>query len=534
MTQMTPPALPDVRSATLAVTLSLGAAENKLQLPSGFTGLLSAALGRTGRDLDVLYDYAHDEQIGATGQYWKGRKPTSGDLKDVLPQLVQDDQLGPAMTREVDAQFAKDPEWDAHLKGEVLDKGHEIVTALTAWDVDADLTPAAKDAAAARWWAGRMVGRVYVPDEYGEVLLKNPPRDLAAALEFVHVEAIDPRHGGPVVNGHGRTLGYWNRYTLTEGTEKVTHIEVYTPERSFRLRQGSGGAATLVEDSVADNPLASAGTRRRPEFLMWHADRDGGSALTRTVRDLQDRLNVVTTYMGRNDEQTGYRQFIVANAQEPRTPEGKPAAYQMGPGVVVNLKGLTIDAVTYQEGDSPKRHTPTWQVVDPLNPAEYHIPAITQWTRRILDKLDQTFTLVPETQVSGESKRQSRKPFDRRVTIASQDTGAFLAWALRAALMLAAQLLGREREYQDVTFVPRLFLDVDAINLEETRVKLAMWQAGALQLEALLQSTPGIADAAAAAKAIEEDGTGNPDQAAKQAALDRLVNGSGGGSSGNV
>lgn len=528
MTQtMTPPALPAVGGGMLFTTLDLQALDERRRPSPAFVALLTAALTNKSTDLDVLYDYTHDQQIGKTGQYWKGRKPASGQLTDVLPQLVQDDQIGPAMAREVDSQFAKDPEWDAMRGGKKIAPEDELVQAMTTWHTDANLTAAVKDAARNRWWAGQMVGRVYIPDDYAEDLKRRPPITLAAALEFVHVEAVDPRQGGPLVNAHGRTLGYWNRYAVGDGAQKATHIELYTPKTFVRLKQTAGGVAQVIPDSEADSPFQDAEGRRRPEFLMWHSDRDGGSAVTRSVRDFQDRLNVVSTYHGRNDEQTGYRQFIVSNAEDPTTPEGKPAAYQMGPGVVVSLRGLTVDALTYGENDQPKRLTPSWEVVDPLNPEEFHIPSSAKWEKGILGKLDQLWTLNPESQVSGESKRQSRKPFDKRVTFGAQDSGAFIAWALRAALMLAAQLLRQQARYQDVTFIPKMFLDIDAVNLEELRVKLTMWQAGALQLVTLLEATPGVSDAAAEAEALAQGG-GSPEEQARLEALKRLTGGTGG------
>lgn len=63
--------------------------------------------------------------------------------------------------------------------------------------------------------------------------------------------------------------------------------------------------------------------------------------------------------------------------------------------------------------------------------------------------------------------------------------------------------------------------DVDAANLEELRVKLSMWQAGALTLVALLESTPGVTDAAKEAASIEQESA--PAAQARQEALSRLT-----------
>ncbi|GGL15747.1 hypothetical protein [Deinococcus radiotolerans] len=529
--------VPVASSIQISVQLASTVRSDLLDLPTqrALTRSLNSPLSA---DLDELHAYAHDDQLGPAGERWKGRKPADGAEDEFLTMLVVNDQIGPAMNREVSDQFAKDPEWDATKGAEKLEEKHEIVTAGTDWHREAGLTDAAKDAARSRFWAGRMVGRVYIPDEYQDRLLPTSagrPRTLAEALDLIHVQAVDPREGGPVQDRHGRTLGYWYAYDQeVEGrSEDRRVVEVHTPTHvhKFQLRNGE---LEPLEDIPADSPFhdpAQPQRARRAEYLMWHADRDGGTAITKTAKHSQDRLTVVVTYHGRNDDQTGYRQLIVTNAEQPKNTKGQPVAFPMGPGVALNIRGLKKPKSGTQGlgSDEPDRHTPDIKVVEPLNPAEYHIPSEDAWKRRILEVFDQAYTLSPEVQVSGESKRVSRKPYDRRVAFAAQDTGAFIAWALRAALMLAAQILGKTAEYRDVTFQPKMYLDVDAVNLEELRVKLQMWESGALTLVSLLEATPGVTDAAKEAGRIEEGkGTGGTPENDKQAALDRLAKGGGG------
>ena len=520
-----PQVMPPV-TGTILLTAQLGEG-NSEQLPPALTAALWSSLSAAPADLDWRHDYTHDNQLGSSAQYWKGRKPAEGQEDDFVDMLVVDDQLGPAMAREVSDQFAKDPEWDITLDGKRLEPEHELVKLMTDWHLEAGLTAAAKDAAECRWWAGRMVGRVYIPEEYREQLPQ--VSTLEQALELVHVQAVDPREGGPLLDRHGRTLGYWYRYGHTpEGGEPQTLVEVHTPERVLTFR--ADGEGLSLEDE-ADSPFhdpQQPQRARRAEYLMWHADRDGGSVLTQSIRHFQDRLNVVATYKGRNDDQTGYRQFIVTNAEQPKNKKGEVVAFPMGPGVALNIRGLEKPAATVMASEHPDRHTPNWEVLNPLNPEEYHHPSMKGWKSGLLEKLDQLWTLSPETQVSGESKRQSRKPYDRRVAFAGQDAGAFLAWALRAALMLAEQVLGRS-EYRGATFQPKLFLDIDAVNLEELRVKLAMWQAGALTLVALLEATPGVTDAAKEAEAVAKGEGTSEESEAKRKALERLAGGEGGG-----
>lgn len=526
-------------ASTIQVTVQLAQAETLDVIDAPTQRAFVAALNTREENIDELHDYAHDEQLGRSAERWKGRRPADGDEEQFLSMLVVNDQIGPAMGREVSDQFAKDPDWDATQGEQKLDNTHEVVTALTDWHKEAGLVATAKEAAAARFWAGRMVGRVYIPEEYAERITPGAlghPTTLAEALDLVHVQAVDPREGGPVEDQHGRVLGYWYAYDQAgeqEGRSKRI-VELHLKDQIHKFEQRDGNLHLLEEES-ADSPFhdpAQPQRLRRAEYLMWHTDREGGSAITKTARTSQDRLTVVVTYHGRNDDQTGYRQFITTNAEQPRNKKGEAIPFPMGPGVALNIRGLKKPkaGTSIGGGDEHERHTPTWQVVEPLNPKEFHIPSEEAWKRRILDVFDQAYTLTPEVQVSGESKRQSRKAYDRRVAFAAQDAGLFLAWALRAALMLAAQVLDKTAEYRDVTFQPKLYLDVDAVNLEELRVKLNMWQAGALTLTTLLEATPGVTDAVKEAGALAGEGGGvSPDAQAKQAALDRLVNGAGTG-----
>ncbi|WP_027480541.1 hypothetical protein [Deinococcus pimensis] len=523
MARTKPQVFPAV-SGTITVTAGLALAELP-NMPVGTRDTLTAAVAEHDPELDELYAYAHENQLGEHGENWKGRRPANDDIVTALPLLVMDDQIGPALAREVDAQFAKPPEWDAVQEGTNLPPENELVKVMADWADFTDLTGTAKDAARARFWAGRMLGRAYVPEEYADVLAnpRTKPTTLADALALVHVQAIDPREGGPLVDPHKRVLGYWYRYESTLEGRAVTLVEVHLPRQVLTFRQLDRGKLELLRGAV--NPFANAQTDtalRRAEYLMWHMDRDGGTAITKSVRHAQDRLNCVVTYMAMNDDQTGYRQFIVSNAEQPRDRAGKPVPFPMGPGVALNLRGLPIDAVKQDPNSKPSRHTPTWEVLDPLNPEEFHVPSIKKWVSSILEKLDQQWTQEMDSQVSGESKRQSRKPFDRRVAFAGQDMGLFIAWALRAALMLAAQMLGQTETYRAVTFVPKVFLDVDAVNLEELRVKLQMWQAGALTLTTLLESTPGVPDAAKEEQALKERQT-DPTEQARRKLLDDLL-----------
>lgn len=484
--------------------------------------LLLARLNEAQTDLNRLGLYASGRTLGVNGSFWRGRKGKGGDMTQVLTSLVQDDQIGPAIKRIVDGQLDKDPDWQAVegaltlvSSGAVVPEGSsesvrpdERVDAMTTWHTEAALITALRSAAWAYQWAGRMVLRVYIPDEYRDLIESRAAWTLAEALELVYVQAVDPRDGGPVIDAHGRVLGYFFAYQVTDPVRRTTTkwVEFHTQD-TVQLYQRVGGLALNPVGEPMPNPLydeTRLGSRRR-EYLMWHADRLGGTAITPSAIDAQDRLNAANTYMGRNDDMTGFRMIVTGNAETPVDDLGKPTTWKAGPDVVITLIGIPKD-----DRDNPTdggRETPTFQIIDPVDPRSHSIPSINHWGRKVMAAFDQGWAADGELEVSGESKRVSRKPHDKRVIFASVDTGAGMAWALRAGLMLASSLVGEEalREAAAVRFRPRMYLDVDSANLAEYVAKLTAYEKGALDLESLLESTPGLTDVASAKARVEAE-----------------------------
>lgn len=476
--------------------------------------LLTALLRQPTSDLNRLVLYATGHTLGKNGSFWKGRRPRGGDMTAVISQLVQNDQIGPCLARIVDGQLDRDPDWQA-MDGDVTllsesaapAEGEEpdpslrpdpIVDAMTQWHTDANLLAEIRTAAHAYQWAGRAVMRVYVPDAYEADLEERDDWTLAEALELVHVQAVDPRDGGPILDGHGRCLGYFFAYGVRDELTLTTtrYVEVHTPEEVRRYRRV--GTASLVPDGEPrPNPMhdpALTGSRRH-EYLMLHVDRRGGSALTPSAIDSQDRLNAAETYFGRNDDMGSFRMIVTGNAEDPVTPDGRPTTWKAGPDVVISLVGLP--ELDVKGGATGKRHTPTFQVIEPLDPSVHNVPSVNHWRRNVLSAFDQEWTLGEDAaDASGESKRQSRKAHDKRVVFAAADTARLLVWALRAALKLAASIVGDTEleRVSPVRFLARMYLDVDSTNLNEYRAKLDAWRAGGLDLVSLLESTPGVTD----------------------------------------
>ncbi|NJK45830.1 MAG: hypothetical protein HC933_17575, partial [Pleurocapsa sp. SU_196_0] len=205
-------------------------------------------------------------------------------------------------------------------------------------------------------------------------------------------------------------------------------------------------------------------------------------------------LNESWTNLKRNDQLAGYRSIITTNAEDPTDDNGKPIPWTFGPARVQSLQGVIARG---DEANPEAIATPGVIVVDPVNPLESSIPTITTLVEAILEQLDQLWTRSSSQNVSGESKRESRKAFDKRVIETAGGLVRALQWALETALALAATVNNRRDPYARYRINPKLFLDVERGNLELFKALLTGYERNVVSLEALVLANPGVEDAAA-------------------------------------
>lgn len=484
------------------------------------------------RELNELHDYAHERSFGERGERWRGRRPKGNEPgagldESILRQLYMEDHISPCMNKIVSAIIGRDFEWQAFEDGKELSNEDEIVVALTEYHREARLHVTAKKAARIEQWSGRNGGRAFIPEEYAAAILTRTPTTLADALEFVHVAPLDPREGGPLRDRHGRTIAFYFTWEERHGALRRRFVELHTPDTIYTLeRQGvrlipaerGEGIEWTVPNPYRD-VNASVATRRA-QFLMFTEDRDGGSAITRTVRDMHDGLCKARTGHSRNDDLAAFRSYVTTNAETPKDDAGNPAPWTLGPQMAANVVGIPKDESIGPNGTDilPTRHTPTFQVIDPLNPELSTLPSISDWRRAVLRAWDQLWTeAADELQISGKAQAESRKAFDQRVIMDSANTALWCAWALKAALTLAAHLTDRQELIQRaarITFVPTLFLDVQIGDLEEFKTLIDAWKNGMIRLETALRVAPGVTDAAAEVEALQEEQAAPPPEEA--------------------
>ncbi|HEX2864274.1 MAG TPA: hypothetical protein VHN99_06875 [Deinococcales bacterium] len=443
--------------------------------------------------LAKLSDYANGEQFGGSnGTYWRGRRPNAGLNDELQRSFVQDDQIGPAIDRLVDAIVGRDFEWN--LADATVPEGQdqppevqETIDALAAWHTAARFHKAVRDAKRAEQWGGVSCLRVFIPTAYADKAVQGGAASLAEALELIHIMAVPATAGGVLRDEFDRELGYWYRYTtLDDGNVEKQLLELHTPTE---IRVCDPLSLEPIGEAVP-NPLFDEARLRRPRFLMQALERVSGPVITPSIIDLQDRLNVSWTNLARNDDLAGYRSIISVNAEGPADESGKPIPWTMGPAIVTELRG-----VVWGDGNAKQMATPNVIIVDPVNPATYCIPTIQALRESLLEAFDQLWTLNVGVNVSGESKRESRKSFDKRTASEAANVAEGIRWALGTVLRLAAWLQGNPTMYDALTVTPKLFLDTSNGDLATFQALLPAFQAGTVSLETMVEANPAVSDA---------------------------------------
>ncbi|KEF35483.1 hypothetical protein RDMS_01635 [Deinococcus sp. RL] len=467
--------------------------------------------------------FARGDYVGENYAYWTGLIPKSEEAKtEWAKTIVTEDVIGPCLNRIVGGMLGRDWEWTLCVGGdEALTPDEERVAALTVWHREADAWGALKELAYGVLALGRGSLRVYIPAAYAEEAEQGRVTDLAAALERIHVMFVpaapsaDLGDGGAIRDEYGREVGYFYRYAYTPPgeTKSETRIEVHTPQEVgvFKLE---GGKFEAVGQTVP-NPLYDPALSRRPRFLMLEVSRDGGSTITQSAADLASDLCVTLTNRRRNSDLGGHRQYVTIDAQDPEDEQGNPMPYTFGPRSVASIKSVTVDAAGMALQSPMKASV---QVFDPVQPAVFLEHAAD--TRRSLHAhFDQLWALVGESNLSGESRRESRMTFDMRLRTEAEPLNRAAKWLIETVLRLAAAMLGKPALAEGVTCQPQLFLNTTPTDMATFTELRNAHLAGQYPLEALLEQTPGVVDVAQTLAQLEAERASNVKLAAELLAV---------------
>jgi hypothetical protein len=457
------------------------------------------------------YDYAHGNQFGSRDNlafaaattnimpYWMGRIPKDEGWDSVRRLAVQDDVVGKCLDRIVNAILGKDPEWTySETTPEALQ--NEVNEPLADWHKKKKLHREMKKFARTLQWAGKAILRVFVPIEQssndGQLLTNSSntaPQTLANVLNTIIPQALGPHQAGAIHDAWGRVLGYWfvtQREIFKPELNKIELediVEIHAPDETqvFRMK-GIDDYEPLgqPEKNALFNPDDPENS-----FLFAEYSRDGGSAITQTVIDFQNALNVASTYMRRNSEQAGFRTMAIANADTPVDADGNDAVWKNGPDVILDLKGI---ATKGSENNPEAVATPSVTVIEPVDPRANLLPEMEHWESKLLGEFDQEWTQrTTNAAESADGQRLRRSSFDQGIMMEVGVIAEAFTFTLEKALQIAGAVMGAQF---DAEIMPKLYVDVVSGNLEQFKVLLEGYKVNVVSLESLIKNNPAVQD----------------------------------------
>lgn len=478
-----------------------------------------------------LKDYYEGKQFGEHFQYWRGRKPNSEDLTEIRKLATTDNQIGVSIERIVGGILGREPSWSLRtrevstkmLEGDidgpdraVAESLAEITDKLNVWYKDVNGLEETKDALSAMLWGGLASLRLYIPDEYADELRQGSVNTLEEALELIHLHKVEPTNGGVLYDDHNRQIGYWYLYEEViydfnigrDMTER--HIELHTPQevRLYRLMNGDLQRLAVNEEGLTSfpNPFFDETRKRSHRYLMHSLKRRQGTIISQSIIDMQDRLNVVLTNQARNDDLAGFRSVIFGNAEPYREVdedgnEREVSFTPLGPDVQLYVVGTPIyeaDLTTADNTPAIKGYAnPSVTVIDPVDPNYFHSSA-DAYRLNIAKAFDQLHLNTSLLQISGESKRESKRAFDSRLVIESEQASLAISWLLESALRFAAWLMNTDElegvPVNEILAETQPNLSVSRGDVELFKLQIEGYQAGLVTDEAAVQSNPAVKD----------------------------------------
>ena len=521
-----------------------------------------------GDQLGVNYEY----YIGRKPIRGTSSEEFKFELADFEAIVATNDQIKPGLENVANATLGRDPEWTLKLsssdvtsallndlrKDEFEDLSNdeknlastlsELETLSGAWHRDAELRERLWDAHYKAQWAGESYVRLLVPSEltrrdvffdsvfaaalYGEDWLADPanfdlvnPRvtpgsldSLSDALERICLEVHTSETIREIKQGH-TVLGYAVLYK--KENDDRSYFEVHDPFFITHYVEENNQLKPLVDERYL-SPFAdvNANRVRNPWFLIVPMKRTQGSVLDPDLIQKQQRLNISVTNGNRNDDLYGWRSAITTNADEiTETINGveTEVSWTIGPRVVTMLRGLPTkvsDALI--PGEEPEVEgytTPGVHFIDPLDP-EYSIKWSNYWEYLIARKLNQEHLLGDFKAVSGESKKQDQKTFDRRIIreaayVAPAGQNVILRAIAFANYMTKAQIA---LDVSKLECIFKLYLDISKGSLDTFKTMSDARQRGHVSLESLVEANPIVTDAASELKRLQNENAQSQDE----------------------
>jgi hypothetical protein len=472
---------------------------------------------------------AGDHWQDASG--WVGPIPPTEDtdredtLRLIRTAFTSRNVLREIVMRRVRGVIGKEPRFgvvprivtdEPELAEETKRRKLEIEAALTDWWDRRKVHKALERATTRACWATRGPLRVYIPAALapsGEI-----PRqpDLASALRYVHVEALDPFNATVAEDADtGDEVGIL--LTANAEEEPVAELVFLADDPTTPVGERVTVFRTITEDTEVPDDDEDAPTTREGDVTMELGGRitmaviESDLLITTQLQQMQRALNLCLTMIPHNIVTGGFLERIILNGLPPghweRDSNGRKTrfireAFETGPGVTSWVSGIEIPGT---DGKPASVTSPTVAWRPPTDP-EFASKAKRSIYQDMLEEADQAHVLLSGDAVaSAVSRVQARADFDMSLTQLEGPVNAVGRWLVEVVLALAESLMQQPNAVlKDWRGQFECRVTSAPLSVEERTQNVTEMKEGLLSRETA-QERNGVADVAAENARISSD-----------------------------
>lgn len=480
------------------------------------------------------------------GAGWVGPQPDKNDAitwGSIRKVFVSRQVIGELVSRHVDAVLGDRPQWTVQLvrplpdgteptieEQALIDEAKGILDAYwerrgaVVSDHDEKVTPydALVHALANALYFRRGVLRLFIPARYLDDQGRIPQAELAAALDVVYLQSLEPHEGTVTLDRQTmEEAGVYLYKVDNRERAEVVYLAEATVSEDGQPQPGGQTVFRVIAggDEVGEMAALDLGQR----LTMYEVNVP--LLVTEQVRALQAQLNMNLTMMGRNTVMAGFLERIILNGQLPFHTETDPETGQLirvddevkvGAGTTNVIVG-----VEYEDPTGAKHYAnPSVMYRDPVSPDTF-VKAETTLYGALLAEAKQTHALISgDAAASGESRIQARADFYNSVLPSAREAETALAWLLETALKLAAVISGQPDRYDPLTVAAQARINTGPLTGDERRVIMDMVEKGIISHKTALGML-GVSDVEAELDQIaqEQDDKGQRQSASLAASL---------------
>lgn len=372
---------------------------------------------------------------------------------------------------------------------------------LSWWD-DRDILQVLQDAVdrASTVASGRCPIRIFIPSKYLDDENRLQATSFEEALQYIHIEAVDPAIGGVVTDPE-------TRETVSVFISQLTRTRQL--EISYLDQDGLTRLQVLsTSSSSSTDPDESDPMDLRGRLLLKDLEID--PIISDQIVQHQNQLNMTKTMSGRNVILGGFIERTLLNAQlpgrfeiDPETGVEKfiPEDFQVGPGTTNFFQGVEIrDDLGNLRGFS----SPSLVYRDPVSVSTFTDTAHDIY-RSILQEAHQLHALIgSDGGLSEESRIQAKADFIVDLLHVKSRLDQLGRWLLETVLSLIADISGRPGYFNGLKVTFDAVLSPGPISPAEMEVMMNLVDAFLMSRETAMVRV-GIEDTTEERRRIQEE-----------------------------